>query len=314
MTCSHCSAKTPDGIVLCERCQTTLRIGLVNVAAYYADLGRVRPGERVKARSAYRSTPPPDPRPRVDRIGRALDGTRAMLTGWIRVLIDDRPEQAPGPSDPPGEYASASSLTGWLEARVSTIVTIEWAGELLADVLYAERRLLKIVEASDTGWSAGVCGAVLEEERPHDEHSCACACHHGDSACDVPGGCGKADTLPAVICDRGLYATTGTTWIRCPDCGSTYDVAARREQMLAETRDEAAPISTIARALVGWLEAETSVERLTRRIRRWVDRGQLHSAGTRVIAGQVVKTYRIGEVLDLVQRDTRRLDRTGTDG
>jgi hypothetical protein len=68
--------------------------------------------------------------------------------------------------------------------------------------------------------------------------------------------------------------------------------------MLAMARDELAPIRVIAGVVVHLTE-ESSVERLTRRIEQWVQRGQLADYGVRVLEGRPRRVYRIDDVLRL---------------
>lgn len=301
MTCLHCGAEVTNGLALCATCRQTLRVGLVNVAAYHADVLRIQPGQRVKVRSAYRSTPPPAVRAPYDPISNVAAAVDNMLSTWCRALTDDRPGIGHAP-------LGAVRQCAWLEGHLRSIATLEWAGELLRDVTASERRLQRILDRSDTGWYAGICGAVLEDERAHDGTTCMCACHNGhDCPCDIPGGCGsEVAMIAAVVCERGLYATPGHGWIRCPECGTTYDAASRRDTMMAEAREELAPVSVIARIVVGLVDTEQSVERLTNRIDQWVSRGQLHDLGVRVLDGRPRRVYRIGDVFDLVGRKVLR--------
>lgn len=291
-TCIHCTAKVTNGLALCARCQTTLSVSLVNVAAYHADVLRIRPGERVKVRSAYQSTPPPSTAPPFDPISAHVAVVDNMLATWCRVLVDDRPQVGHAPK-------GATKQAGWLEGHGKTIATLPWAAELLRDCLDAERSLQRILDRADTGWYAGKCSAELAPERAHDGFTCGCACHHAE-ACDVPGGCGEETTIPAVVCGRGLYGTPGHGWIRCPECGTTHDAGARREHMIAEAREQVAPVAVIARAVVGLLDTEQSVQRLTNRIDKWVSRKQLRDLGVRVVEGRPRRVYRIGDVFDLL--------------
>lgn len=299
MTCKHCTAKVTNGLALCARCQQTLTVALVNVAAYHADVLRIRPGERVKVRSTFVSTPPPSIRGAYDPISAAASVVDNMLATWCRVLAGDRPEAGKPPTD-------ATRQCAWLERHVRSIVTLDWAAELLRDLMSAERRLQRILDRSDTGWYAGKCGTVLEDARVHDATTCLCACHQG-AQCDIEGGCGSEVTMIApVVCERGLYASPGHGWIRCPECGTTHDAGQRRETMMAEARDQLAPVSVIARIVVGLVDTEQSVERLTNRIDQWVTRDLLHDLGVRVLDGRPRRVYRVGDVFDLVQRNMPR--------
>jgi hypothetical protein len=189
------------------------------------------------------------------------------------------------------------------------IATLEWAAELLRDALAAERKLQRILDRADTGWYAGKCGAVLEDERVHDGTTCLCACHHGAEVCDIEDGCGAEVTMIAqVVCERGLYASPGHGWIRCPECGTTHDAASRRDRMIAEARDELAPVSAIARIVVGLFDTEQSVERMSNRIDQWVSRKQLRDFGVRVLDGKPRRVYRLGDVFDLLDRNVQRTE------
>jgi hypothetical protein len=296
MNCMHCTATT-NGVSLCAKCRQTLSVSLVNLASYHTDVLRIRPGERVKVRSAYQSTPPSSLNKAVhDKISDAADKVDNMLSTWCRTFVDDRPQVGQAP-------LGAVKQCGWLEGHLSTIVTLEWAAELLKDSIASERELQRILDQADTGWYAGKCGYVLAEERPHDQTTCGCGCHvHG--WCDIDGGCDPtADVIPAVVCERGLYATPGHAWIRCPECGMNHPVQERREKMKREAEDENAPIRVIAKVMVGLIDGEHSEERLTRRIEQWVHRDKLRDLGVRVIDGRPRRVYRIGDVLKLIERE-----------
>ena len=77
--------------------------------------------------------------------------------------------------------------------------------------------------------------------------------------------------------------------------------------MRADASDQLAPVRTIAKIVVE-LTDEPSVERLTRRIEKWVDREQLVDYGVRVLDGRPRRVYRIGDVLELVSGEVRPRD------
>lgn len=296
-TCLHCTASTTNGLALCQRCQTTLTTALVNVAAYHTDVLRIQPGQRVKVRSTFVSTPPPSLEPGYDPISTAAAVVDISVDGWVRILLIDRPGAGPAP-------LGTTKRCAWLENHIPSIVTLEWAAELLRDMCRAERDLRGLLDKADTGWYAGKCGRDLVPERAHDGFACGCSCHHGED-CDVPEGCGDESTIPGVLCERGLYASPGNNWIRCPECGTTWDVEQRRESLLKEARDEIAPIRTIAKVLVGLMDTEVSEERLAKRLDKWVERDQLVSMGVRVIDNRPRRVYRVGDVWDTLTREQR---------
>lgn len=275
-TCNSCTATVTNGLALCETCTQTLRVALVNVAAFHTDALRIPPGQRVKVRSAYKSTPPPGSEPSFDAVTATTGYVDAVVNGWVENLLDDRP----GIGTPPNETAKTC---GWLESCVSSIVTLDWAAEMLREMLECERALQRLIDRSDTGKFAGICGNEIGREVTED-----------------------GETV-ALMCPRGLYRTESSTWVRCPECGRTWDAEARRDLMRQQAAEELAPIRTVARVVVG-LTDEVSQERLTRRIEQWVHRKQLPDYGVRVLDGQPRRVYKIGDVLALVSGEVKPRD------
>lgn len=275
MTCLSCTAEVTNGLALCDKCQQTLRVALVNTAAYYADAERIQPGQRVKVRGAYQSTPPPAVAVRVDPISATTARVDALVIGWVRTLEDDRP----GIDRPPRTVPLAC---GWLEHHVPTIATLEWAGEILREMRDCERWLQRLIDQSDTGWYAGACGNELGRE-------------------EVDGD------VVAIECPRQLYGTEASAWVTCPECGRVWDADARREKMMADARDRTVPVRVLAQVVVG-LTDEPSVEKLIRRIEKWVEKGTLIKAGSKVYGKRVRAVYRIGDVFDMVKGDRKPKD------
>jgi hypothetical protein len=269
MTCLWCTADVTNGLALCERCQRTLSVSLVNVAAYFTDVDKIRPGQRVKVRSAYQSAPPPAIEPAPDRIGEALDTAATIVYGWARNLEDDRPGSLK--ELPPSTVARC----GWLEAYVATIATLEWAAECLREIRDCERDLKRILDRADTGKYVGVCGNEIGREEYDGE------------------------TFP-ITCERHLYLPPTMVYVTCPECGRSWDGEQRQAMMLKHAREELAPIRVIAKVVVHLSEDEPSEERLTRRIEKWVERGRLTDYGVRVLEGRPRRVYRIDDVLRLV--------------
>lgn len=265
-TCTWCQAEVTNGLALCERCQTTLSHACVNSASYFADVERIRPGQRVKAKSTYRSAPPPGVDPPRDPIANTLDYVSMVVFGWCRNLEDDRPVGA--------MPSTTVARLGWLESHRVTIATLEWAGECLRELRECERDLQRILDKADTGHYAGVCGNEIGREETD-------------------------DGTVSLHCPRHLYVPAGESWVRCPECGRTWPATDRRTEMLRQARNEVAPVRVIANVVVQLTE-EPSVEKLTRRIEKWVERGQLKDYGVRVLDGQPRRVYRIDDVVKLV--------------
>ena len=273
--CLHCGAETSNGLALCDTAMQTLTVALVNVASYFADVDKIRPGQRVKVRSTYKSTPPPSTQPAPDPIATALDEVATEVYGWCRALEDDRPGIGTIP-------ATTEVRCGWLEGHLRSIATLEWGGEMLTRMLECERTLRRILDKADTGRYAGVCGNEIGRQEIGDE-------------------------VWPVFCQRHLYVPAGSEWVTCPECGRCWDGKERRDKMRQDASDELAPVRTIARVVVE-LTDEPSVERLTRRIEQWVHREVLPDYGVRVLDGRPRRVYRIGDVLKLVAGEVQPKD------
>lgn len=299
-TCQHCTAETSNGLVLCSRCRRTLGTALTNTAAYYDDLARVPVRAGVRRRSNTAADPTGISAAAIirDPIAEADDQATNVLTSWARILVDDRPQVGPPPRTVP-------DLAPWLGEHTTTIATLAWAGDYLQEMLRIERLLRKVASRADTGSYVGVCGRTVTETRRHDETSCWCACHLEAAECDVPGGCGgEFGDIAEEICTEPLYAPTHARLVRCR-CGASWDVRARRQQLVRQAEDELAPVAAIA-YLAAVFTGEVSVGKLESRIRQWVQRNKLTAVTTKVIDGRPKKVYRVGDVLDLLARDTPR--------
>jgi len=297
MACKKCTATTAVGITLCERCEGTTRYALTNIAAYYADLDRVPTGSEFRRRSS--STPDPtgieaahisrDPVTEADR-----DVTDS-LTRWADRLRVSRPSVGTPPT-------GVLQLAPWLAEQLPVIVTLDWSGDLLVDLLVSERLLKRVAQRARTGNYLGVCGNTVRAEVIHDGRSCACSCHLGpEYVCDVPGdgGCGaEYVVLEPEVCDRPLYAGREDQWVTCR-CGATWDTRARRQEIVRAIEDELAPVAVIARLAVT-ITGEASVGRIENRLKVWAHRRKIQAVTTQVIDGRKRQVYRVGDVLDLL--------------
>lgn len=264
LTCQHCTAPT-EGVVLCARCLRTAGTALDKLASYYADLFSL-PARSAGVRRSHRVADPTGSAVSLasvsDPIEDAAAATKAMLVGWVRVLLDDRP-QLHAPAD------NVQAMTRLLAQQLRSIATLGWAGEFLREVLALELRLRRIVETNKGRWYAGVCGMVTDPES-------------------------------GAFCTRVLYADPEQSQVRCPVCRTSWPVAERRRILLDLARDEVTNVSSIARACAVLLGEEASQAKLERRIQNWIDRGAIERRGHLDIDGRVRKVYRVGDVLDML--------------
>lgn len=296
---SSCTHQPTNGLALCPACQKTARRGMENISLYHGDLlglGR----QRVVTRRASGFSDPTglaasaSEREEPNAPDIAAYDTRVQLVGWVRALVDDRP-QVVMPRN------TVEAMAAVLVKRTSTIATLPWAGDYLGGVLGLEQRLHRIVQRSRGYWYAGICSAEISPSKLHDATSCTCTCHSTSHFCDMEGGsCGpELTTIEGEYCDRDLYAIPGATHVRCPACRTNHSVQARRAILLDEARETLLPLGVIAQVCVTLLDGEPSVERLFKRIDNWIRRGAIEDYGVRVLADRRAhRVYRLGDVLN----------------
>lgn len=267
-TCLHCGAGTSNGLVLCDLSQTLAARALDMLPVYFRNLARWRPG---------RAGSRPVPGSRVlwdgtardagssDRISRALDEAGAAIATWSECVRDDRGAQLPDVAD--DEAQNIARLCRYLATHLTSIGTLEWAGEFVRQIAEHEERLRCLTEDVAPGWYAG--------------------------------GCKR--------CDSGTYVVPGLTWVTCRGCGSTTYARDHLETILDEARDWVARPKALAEAIVALVDTEQSVPQLYDRIRQWSAREQITAYRKVDDDGDEVgpKRYTLGEVLDRLLTETR---------
>ena len=259
-TCLHCGAETSNGLVLCDLSQMKAAKSLDLLPVYFRNLSRWRPG---------RAGSRPVPGSRVlydgeehtgdDRIARALEGASNTISTWARSLADDRGIDLPETDSESTQVAATCRL---LAEHLTSIGTLEWAGEFVNQLDKHEARLRTLTEDAAPGWYAG--------------------------------GCKR--------CDSGTYVVPGLTWVTCRGCGTTTYARDHLDTILEEASDWVAPPKRLAEAIVAMVDGEQSVPRLLERIKKWAQRDKITAYRKTDEDGDETgpKRYRLGEVLDLV--------------
>lgn len=235
MNCLHCTAPTTNGLALCDRCQIAASVILEYLPVYFRNLARWRPG-RAGARPVPGSREPRDfsESRGGDRIGSLLNEVGGAVSTWARMLNDDRDIELPDQAD---EAATVADLCRLFAEHLTTIATLEWCGEFLAELSDQEARLRKVTEQSVPGWYAGEC------------RQCATPTH----------------VIP------------GLTWVTCGSCGTTTYARDHLDVVLVEARGWVARPMRMAEALVALIDTEISVPRLHKRISKWGERGRIET-------------------------------------
>lgn len=293
--CPGCGADMDATASICTKCRKTLEVALANIAVYWPDLETLRAGQvrygsgGGSARSSGESHLGMDTR--FDRGGYGTEIqalARNTITTWTRYVLD-HVSIGHGPvcvgaclhvscslirrSRPPADtiVSCCRYLLGWADwLRVSP-----GGVDALRDLRAVERKLASLIDRPADRWYAGVCGSVT----------------------DTAAG--------EVVCERELYAEAEAAWVRCHDCGCTYDVPARRKALLGQARTHIARADVLARAIAMFGE-DVDDQKLAARILEWVRQRRLFSRGSEIHMGKKRSMYVLGEVLDLMAEDAAR--------
>ena len=279
--CLHCSAETSNGLALCDLCRRKASADLDFIPVYFQNLARWRPG-RAGSRPVPGSRVLYDGEIRAsnDRISNALDETGADLVGWARKLEDDRGVELP---EGDGEAAQTVAVCALLGEHLTSISTLDWAGEFMAALGRIEGWLSSLTERYVPGWYAGGCQHPI----------------------------GFDEDGAVVRCESGTYVVPGLTWVTCGACGTTTYARDHLEVVLREAREWVAAPMRLAEAAVALLDTELSIPRLHKRISKWGERGRIEVMRRLDADGDPVgpKRYRLGEVLDMLSAEgATRLD------
>ena len=286
--CLHCSAETSNGLALCDLCRRFAASIFDMLPVYFRNLARWRPGRagsrpvpgsRVLYDGEFRSDGTGD------RISDTLDGTVNALTTWARTLVDDRPGHLGRLLDRlaaarAAETVDEAQAVAWLckgfDRHLTSVATLDWAGEFVRDLAVHEERLRVLTLTSVPGWYAGTCRRAG--------------------------------------CETATYVVPGLTWVTCGGCGTTTYARDHLPVILKEARSWVARPMRLAEAAVALIDGEMSVPRLHKRISKWGERteGKCIVPIRRLDAdGDPIgpKRFRFGDVLDLLMSEgATRLD------
>ena len=276
MTCLSCSAEVTNGLALCEMCRYAAGEWLTYLPVHFRNLARNRQPGRPNGSMGTSGQwlirrGETDPSLIQQALGRVMND----LTTWARCLADDRSVELP---DAASEAETVTALCSLFTDHLTSIATLEWAGQFVRDLRKHERALAALTETAVPGWYAGACRQVTGRDMEGNVYTCG------------------TDT----------YVIPGLRWLTCSGCGATTAARDHLPLVLEEAREWVARPKALAGALVALLDTEQSIERLYDRIRKWRSLGWLE--GTRKLDedGDPVGPYwyQLGDVLDLVLGNT----------
>lgn len=110
----------------------------------------------------------------------------------------------------------------------------------------------------------------------------------------------RAIGVRVVACGEQLYALANAQTTTCRECGAEHQVQERRAWLLGAAEEVALPATQMARAIDG-----LGVSVSPKMIDNWTQRGRLQPVG-RTTNRPTRPTYRVGDVLDIVNADRAR--------
>lgn len=264
MTDCRCGRPTRDEAYVCDTCADGLSRALGDVPWLADELEITITKQRglpTEGGPAGSETPLPWHEAAADA-RRTLHG---LLVTWARFCEEEQVRHSSYAVGLPEDNLPA--LSRWLMWRVDGLTLRDIGPEAVEEITAAVANCERLIDRRPDRWYAGPCVQEVE---------------------------GSA-------CGADLYAKRATGDVTCRSCGAVYDVAARREWLLAEAEDRLADCAAIARA-VSWLGSEPLTHD---RVRKWAQRGRLIPKGH---DGRR-PLYRIGDAIDLLAGDTKRTER-----
>jgi hypothetical protein len=285
-TCIRCTRPVATGMYACAACiqLTSDNMAFIETNANELDTTITRQ-DRVSAGTGGRAsaeTPLPLNLTASD-IGSRLRNT---LTTWVRVVADDlgtsieeafpEPGRAEGPiCGGDGSWCTHAScrsmlpmarritdreMAAWLRKRLKTIAHREWGPQAFDELSRCAVELSRAVDSPPPMISLGRCDECGTELRAHQE----------------------------------------ATFVRCGECRESYDVARRKDELVAR----AGHLNMTPVDLARVISAATVMECKAKDVYNWVQRGYLKRRGADARTGKA--TYSLGIAWELHQKAIRR--------
>lgn len=201
--------------------------------------------------------------------------------------------------DPLNIPLHALPLARWLLRHPSWIQSYSDGAALFDDLRGAVRHAKATIYGPGDRIYLGICSAPVESPVGDD----------GDSV--------------LVECQRDLYGLPQRAVVSCPECGSEWDVEARRQHMLASMEDQLLTATEMSRALPNYLARPGDKPITASMIRGYALRGRLLAHGEAAASEQdlmddaqlvrekrargraMAPRYRVGDLLDILEENAR---------
>lgn len=269
--CLSCRAETSNGLALCELCRRLAESILEMLPIYFRNLSRQRrPGRPNGSLGTSATWLIRHGETEGSKVAVVLERVANDLDTWARALADDRGvDLAAGDT----EAETVVALCLFLEVHLTSIATLEWAGQFLREMARHEKTLRELTESVVPGWYAGTCRHVTGRDMEGNSYDCG----------------------------TETFVVPGLTWVTCHGCGTTTHARDHLGNVIDEASDWLARPRVLAETLVALMDAEPSVPRLYDRIRKWESLGWLESTRKLDDEGDPIgpKLYRLGDVFEL---------------
>lgn len=277
--CLHCGVTNSNGLALCELCRYKAARIFEMLPVYIRNLSRQRrPGRPNGSLGVSGQWLIRRGETEGSKINAALDRAFNDLDTWAECLSNDRGVEMPK-ADTDAETAVA--LCAVLEEHLTSIATLEWAGEFVRQIAKHEQALCQLTLTAVPGWYAGTCRQVT----------------------------GRTMEGDVFVCGADTFVVPGMTWVTCAGCGVTTYARDHLDVILDEARPWVAAPMRLAEAIVALVDTEASTVRLHERIKKWGQREHIDTFRRLDDEGDEVgpRRYRLGDVMDrlAVEGETR---------
>jgi hypothetical protein len=263
--CSACDRPVGDNAYLCQTCTSDLEKLLGDVPNLVGDLAVTYTRQSRTTERSGGSKSAETAVPWSDRASKALDRLMNTMTGWVRLITEERAGVALiKPHD------DALSVSRWLLWHVGWLRHHTAAPEALSAMEAAVDEINQVMDLHVERWYAGTCRAEFIAVDQNQAEADAC-------------------------CAVELYVKPKAAVLVCRNCGTKHDVEARRKWLLAKAEDQLAHMELIGRALASMGEAVTPSQ-----IRGYAFRGRIVAHG---VDRKGRELYRVGDVVQVVREN-----------
>lgn len=277
MTCLTCRAGTEHDFYLCWDCLDTVKNVLDMVPALIAelDVNIAKQAKRGKTSSgggggtSIHGAAPVDQ----DAMDTKHDLKKAVISTAAAVARITR--------DHPAVTSNMEQVCVWLAEKVDWLALNPTLAAFQPKLLREYRKACSVIDIPADRMTVGKCGAWV-------------ACCWPDEKCnpyDPAHECGARN------CERELVVSPRQGTVKCPDCGTAWDVHQRRADALEAAWLEPVRPPAIAAALKGW-----GMQVTLNAVQHWIKKGLLHSVDDE--GGY--KRYRLVEAYNLAHRIEQR--------